>query len=144
MKVTEENAMPPGLTKTLTQMGLRPDPGALERAMELIGGSWGELSRLRSDAHLNMDVSEADGDELRSVLSLWLAESSGVLIVAWPTDRVATEMPVSSLLDSIDDLWYPAMDDLVVLEVSSMGERLVLVLDHEERLTCTRLATHTN
>ncbi|MFF5502827.1 hypothetical protein [Streptomyces roseolus] len=136
--------MPPGLTEKLAAMGLRPDPSTLERVIDLIGGSWCELPRLRSNAHLHMDVSEADDDELRSALSLLLAESSGLLNVAWPTDRVAAEMTVSSLLDSIDDLWYPAMDDLVVLEVSSADDRLMIVLDHEERLTCTRLAAHTN
>ncbi|WP_189944748.1 hypothetical protein [Streptomyces roseolus] len=57
---------------------------------------------------------------------------------------MAAEMTVSSLLDSIDDLWYTAMDDLVVLEVGSADERLMIVLDHEERLACTRLAAHTN
>jgi len=136
--------MPPGLTKQLTEMGLRSDPLALERVMELIGGSWGELPRLRGDAHLRIDMSEADSDELRSVLTLWLAESSGCLIAAWPNDRVAAEMTVTALLDSIDDLWYPAMDDLIVLEVSATDERLMIVLDHEERLTCTRLTTPTN
>lgn len=132
--------MPPGLTEQLTAMGLRPDPLALERVMELIGGSWGELPRLLSAAHLRVEVSEADTDELRSVLSLWLAESSGRVITAWPSDRVAVEMTVASLLDSIDDLWYPAMDDLVVVEVDTTDTRLMIVLDHEERLTCTRLA----
>ncbi|MYS06902.1 hypothetical protein GTW71_10750 [Streptomyces sp. SID6041] len=59
------------------------------------------------------------------------------MLVAWPADRVAARIRVALLLRSIDGLWYPAMDDLVVL--TDEPERTVVVLDHEEQLTCTRI-----
>jgi hypothetical protein len=40
---------------------------------------------------------------------------------------------------NFDDLWFPAMDDVVVL-LDSGGALHVLVLDHEERITFSRVA----
>ncbi|MFD5104796.1 hypothetical protein [Streptomyces cinereoruber] len=64
--------------------------------------------------------------------------STGVVKTAWPADGIATRMTAERLLSSLDDLWYPAMDVLVVLHEDANGTS-VLVLDHEERLTVVRM-----
>ncbi|MFD8012311.1 hypothetical protein [Streptomyces sp. NPDC058955] len=133
--------MPPGLSSTLSALGLRPDAQALARVVEVIGGSWSRLPLLRGDARYDVDVSEdTDSEALRALLAPWLADDGPSVFVAWPADRVAVEMRASALLATLDDLWYPSMDELIVVATAASGEFLVLVLDHEERLTCTRLA----
>ncbi|WP_030206479.1 hypothetical protein [Streptomyces bikiniensis] len=130
--------MPPRLRATLTALGTPPDPAALEEVVRAIGGSWAELDRLRRTASTPVDVSGTTEAGLRSHLASQLPCSTGVVKTAWPADGIATRMTAERLVSSIDDLWYPATDDLVVLHEGADGTS-VLVLDHEERLTVVRM-----
>ncbi|MFE6455889.1 hypothetical protein ACFVP0_00260 [Streptomyces cinereoruber] len=130
--------MPPRLRATLTALGAPPDPAALEEIVRAFGGSWAELDRLRRTAGTPVDVSGATEAELRAHLTYQLPCSTGVVKTAWPADGIATRMTAERLISSIDDLWYPATDDLVVLHEDADGTS-VLVLDHEERLTVVRM-----
>ncbi|MFC7973697.1 MULTISPECIES: hypothetical protein [Streptomyces] len=130
--------MPPRLRATLTALGAPPDPTALEEIVRAVGGSWAELDRLRRTAGRPVDVSGTTEAELRAYLSSQLPYSTGVVKTAWPADGITTRMTAERLLSSLDDLWYPAMDDLVVLHEDANGTS-VLVLDHEERLTVVRM-----
>ncbi|MFH8625742.1 hypothetical protein ACH4A8_28300 [Streptomyces vietnamensis] len=131
--------MPPKLHATLGALGVVPDPAVLARVLLLLGGDWGELPRIRRDARFDVDVSEAGEDALRGVLASWVSPSEGSLLVAWPADRVGVAMAAAQLAGAIGELWYPAVDDLVVVQERRSGQCLVVVLDHEERLTCTWL-----
>ncbi|MFC7928631.1 hypothetical protein [Streptomyces cinereoruber] len=130
--------MPPRLRATLTALGTPPDPAALEEVVRAIGGSWAELDRLRRTASTPVDVSGTTEAGLRSHLTSQLPCSTGAVKTAWPADGIATRMTTERLVSSIDDLRYPATDDLVVLHEGADGTS-VLVLDHEERLTVVRM-----
>jgi len=130
--------MPPGLNSTLTAMGVDADSALLDSVIDMIGGSWAELIHLRQRSGTATDVSEMTDDELRACLAIRLRDPAADVVVAWPADRVAARMSGTQLLMAIDSLWYPAMDDLVVLRNDASGTTL-LVLDHEERLTATQL-----
>lgn len=89
------------------------------------------------NAEERTDLSEAAVSELRTAVEARLQGAAESVLAAWPADRVAARIRVALLLQSIDDLWYPAMDDLVVL--TDEPEPTVVVLDHEEQLTSTRI-----
>ncbi|MGW9447930.1 hypothetical protein [Streptomyces sp. NPDC055632] len=129
--------MPPRLRATLTSLGTPPDPTALDEIVRAVGGSWAELDRLRRTAGTPVDVSGMTEAELRARLAAQLPNGGGVVKTAWPADGIAARMTAARLITSIDDLWYPATDDLVVLHEGADGTS-VLVLDHEERLTGIR------
>ncbi|MFI8910920.1 hypothetical protein ACIGW4_04780 [Streptomyces sp. NPDC053513] len=119
-------------------MGAEHDPELLEEALRVMGGSWAELPRVRRSAEAATDVSEMTESALQVCLAEALGDLPSTLIAVWPADRVAAGLTSEELITAIDDLWYPSMDDLVV--ISTAGDHTtVLVLDHEEQLTVTRL-----
>ncbi|MFI9746713.1 hypothetical protein [Streptomyces sp. NPDC052494] len=130
--------MPPKLTSTLAALGAENDPDLLVEAMRVIGGSWSELPQVRRSAETTTDVSDMTASALQTCLAAALDDFRSTVVAAWPADRVAARVSAEKLITAIDDLWYPAMDDLVV--ISAAGDHTtVLVLDHEEQLTITRL-----
>ncbi|MGW0028320.1 hypothetical protein ACWDXD_00550 [Streptomyces sp. NPDC003314] len=130
--------MPPRLRATLTSLGTPPDSTALAEVVRAVGGSWAELDRLRRTAGTPVDVSGLTETELRACLASQLPSRDGVVKTAWPADGIATRMTAARLITSVDALWYPSTDDLVVLREETDGTS-VLVLDHEERLTVIRM-----
>ncbi|MFF3839516.1 hypothetical protein [Streptomyces sp. NPDC001930] len=130
--------MPPGLAMTLAALGAEGGPEMFDEFLGTIGGSLSELVRMRHDAEERIDLSEATVPELRAALEDRLQGADETVLVAWPADRVASGLHVAQLLQSIDDLWYPAMDDLVVVFTDESAVTVV-ILDHEEQLTRTRI-----
>lgn len=134
--------MPPGLTETLAALAVEPTHDVYQSVMDEIGGSCERLSRTRRQAFVQVDASEFDVASLRS----WLTDLAGIsadaiVRVAWTADRVGVEMRFGDFADRVDDLWYPAMDDVVA--VLDRGRHLdVLLIDHEERITLTRTHAH--
>ncbi|TXS16647.1 hypothetical protein EAO70_15005 [Streptomyces sp. adm13(2018)] len=129
--------MPPKLASTIEALGAESRPEMFDEFVRAIGGSLSDLVGIRHNAEGRTDLSEATVSELRTAVEALLQGAGESVLVAWPADRVAARIRVALLLESIDDLWYPAMDDLVVL--TDEPEPTVVVLDHEEQLTCTRI-----
>ncbi|MFG3493150.1 hypothetical protein [Streptomyces sp. NPDC047972] len=129
--------MPPKLASTLEALGAESSPEMFDEFVRAIGGSLSDLVRIRHNAEKRTDLSEATVPELRAAVEARLQGAGESVLAVWPADRVAARIHVALLLQSIDDLWYPAMDDLVV--IADEPEPTVVVLDHEEQLTCTRL-----
>ncbi|MEV4936544.1 hypothetical protein [Streptomyces zaomyceticus] len=129
--------MPPKLIGTLEALGGESTPEMFDEFVRAIGGSLSDLVRLRRDAEERIDLSHATVPELRAAVEGHLQEAGESVLAAWPSDRVAARIRVTLLLQSLDDLWCPAMDDLVV--ITDRPELTVVVLDHEEQLTCTRI-----
>ncbi|MFD3991910.1 hypothetical protein [Streptomyces sp. NPDC058583] len=130
--------MPPKLASTLEALGAESSPEMFDEFVRSIGGSLSDLVRIRHDAEGQTDLSEATVPELRAALEVRLQGAGETVLAAWPADRVAARLHVALLLQSIDDLWYPAMDDLVVV-FTDESEVTVVILDHEEQLTRTRI-----
>ncbi|WP_369193420.1 hypothetical protein [Streptomyces djakartensis] len=80
-----------------------------------------------------MDFSELSVDELRDALNQVHEEVSPEVIALWPADQAAARVRYTDLVNHIDDLYYPGMDDLLVF-AERRGVQLVILLDHEERL----------
>lgn len=60
------------------------------------------------------------------------------LHVAWVADRIGALMSFEKFATNIDDLWFPAMDDIVCV-LRSDSNLTVLVLDHEELITLSSM-----
>ncbi|WP_329576066.1 hypothetical protein [Streptomyces sp. NBC_01361] len=131
--------MPPRLTATLESIGAAPDLGAYEELLALLGGTLAPLAGVLRQTSGVVDVSEMTLPETCALLRAELGDVEGQVLAAWPGDGVAVRLAPERLLEHFDDLWYPAMDDLVLVGATGEGRKLV-VLDHEERLASTPLS----
>ncbi|WMX46169.1 hypothetical protein RGF97_16810 [Streptomyces roseicoloratus] len=77
-------------------------------------------------------------EEVGACLAAHLHDLQAGVLAAWPADQVAARVTGAQLISAIGDLWYPAMDDLVIIDLQE-GSISVLVLDHEERFMAARL-----
>jgi hypothetical protein len=121
--------MPPHLNETLLSMGSQVSPAAFP---DLLLTALAELPR---QAGSSLDVSLTTA-ELRHALLSHLPDTGQEVLVAWPADRTAAWLPYRAVLERIDDLWYPSMDDLVIID-GREHRPWVLLLDHEEQLFFT-------
>jgi hypothetical protein len=126
--------MPPRLGAVLAELGVGASPGEFAALESLLGGSWSGLSDVRGDAAASVDAADLTSGEVTEWLS-GLPVGPGVeLHVAWVADRIGAQMSLETFAANIGDLWFPAMDDVVCV-LHSGGNRMVLVLDHEELIT---------
>jgi hypothetical protein len=95
-----------------------------------LGGSFEILAESRVNAS-EVDVSRLTEAEVRSWLGALPVASEQPVLVAWPANRVGAEMPFSVVISNFDDLWYPSMDDVVLL----WPDGALLIMDHEERFS---------
>ncbi len=125
--------MPPGLTNTLTSICSPVTQEMFHAVMDTVGGSLVELERAIRTNGSCVDVSDSSAEELRSIMSRAFQDAEKEVTALWAADHVAVRATYRVLLRHIDDLYYPGMDDLLIIE-ESRGVRCVLFLDHEERL----------
>lgn len=129
--------MPPRLREMLASLEVEPSHGVYQSVMDEIGGSFERLGSIRRQPSLHMDASGLDSATLRRWLTDLPVNADATVRVAWVADRVGVEMRFGDFVTRVDDLWYPAMDDVVA--ALDGGQSLdVLVIDHEEHVTFTR------
>ncbi|WP_370948816.1 hypothetical protein AB5J62_15010 [Amycolatopsis sp. cg5] len=126
--------MPPRLTSTLSSLGVEADRDTLAAVQAELGGSFAALTEIRSQCTAELDAGELEPAELTDWLLAQIPESA--VRVAWVADGVGATMSFTRFAENVDDLWYPAIDDIVIVD----DTHAVLVLDHEERFTFTRRA----
>ncbi|WP_317443219.1 hypothetical protein [Streptomyces collinus] len=114
-------------------MGAEPDAGTFGEFLCFLGGSLENLAEMTQRAESSLDVVSLGAEELKQAFRVSLEDAGQDVIVAWPADGVAARVAYRDILERIDDLWYPSMDDLVLID-DCVGARRVLILDHEERL----------
>jgi hypothetical protein len=100
----------------------------------LLGGSFSGLATIRRKPIAKIYAVDLTGQEIRDWLSGLPIEQHAELHVAWIADRLGARMTFETLTANIDDLWFPAMDDVVSV-LASGSNLIVLVLDHEELFT---------
>lgn len=122
--------MPPNLTGLLDQLGCPRSPDLFSHAVNMLGGSFDILANIRQNATASIDVSDLVGDEVRPWLSGLYPSVNFPVLVAWVADRIAAKMPFSTFVDRFDDLWYPSLDDVIVI----WSDGGVLLIEHSERL----------
>jgi len=81
-----------------------------------------------------IDAVDLTSQEVRDWLSELPIGKRAELHVAWIADRLGARMSFETFTANVDDLWFPAMDDVVSV-LHSGSDLMVLVLDHEELIT---------
>jgi hypothetical protein len=100
----------------------------------LLGGALLRIAGIRWNLVAELNAASLTCREVRDWLSELPVGQHAELRVAWIADRIGARMSFGTFAAHIDDLWFPAMDDIVA--VSHSGSYLmVLVLDHEELIT---------
>lgn len=123
----------------LASLAVEPNRYECEAVENQLSGSFAGLAAIRRDSISEIDASELVPSEIREWLGGLPIDRDADIQVAWITDRLGARMSFSTFTDNVDDLWFPAMDDVVVV-VNTGGATDILVLDHEERFTFTRLS----
>lgn len=123
--------MPPRLMGLLENLGCRASSELHAHALDLLGGSFDAVRQLQRDSSSLVDVSDLDEDDVRQWLFALPVDVSSLVLVMWPAERIAAEVPFSVLVDRYDDLWYPSIDDVVVVWPGGG----LLLMDHEERFS---------
>jgi hypothetical protein len=126
--------MPPRLSAVLATLQVEASAGEFAAVESLVGGSFSGLSEVGRNPAARIDVGDLTFGEVRDWLSGLPIGQDAELRVAWIADRLGARMSFETFAANIDGLWFPAMDDIVCV-LHSDGNRMVLVLDHEELIT---------
>jgi hypothetical protein len=126
--------MPPKLTAVLAALAVEASPGEFTTVESLLGGSFSGLAEIRRDPVAKINTADLTYQEVRDWLSELPIGQHVELHVAWIADRLGARMSFETFADNVDDLWFPAMDDIVSV-LHSGSQLMVLVLDHEELIT---------
>lgn len=130
--------MPPKLTAVLAALAVEASPGEFAAVESLLGGSFSGLAEIRRDPVAKVNAIDLTSQEVRDWLSQLPIEQYAELHVAWIADRLGARMSFETFTANVDDLWFPAMDDIISV-LRSGGQLMVLVLDHEEFITLSRV-----
>lgn len=126
--------MPPKLTAVLAALAVEASPGEFAAVESLLGGSLSGLAEIRRDPVAKINAADLTYQEVRDWLSELPIGQHAELHVAWIADRLGARMSFETFTANVDDLWFPAMDDIVSV-LHSGSQLMVLVLDHEELIT---------
>ena len=126
--------MPPELTAMLAALAAGAGPDEFAVVESLLGGSLSRLAEIRRNPVATVDAAGLTCQEVRDWLGGLPVRPDSELHVAWIAERLGGRMSFEVFTANLDDLWYPAMDDIVAV-VRSGGQVMVLVLDHEELIT---------
>jgi hypothetical protein len=126
--------MPPQLTTVLAALAIEASPDEYTAVESLLGGSFSALAQIRCGAFANLDATTLVGGEIGDWLAALPIEPHAELRAAWIAHGLGARLDLSALAANIEDLWFPATDDIVCV-LDRGGDLLVLVLDHEEHIT---------
>jgi hypothetical protein len=126
--------MPPKLTTVLAALAVEASPAEFAAVESLLGGSFSGLAEIRRNPIAKIDAIDLTSQEISDWLSRLPIGQHAELNVAWIADRLGARMSFEMFANNIDDLWFPAMDDIVSV-LRSGSNLMVLVLDHEELIT---------
>jgi hypothetical protein len=126
--------MPPKLGAVLAALAIEASPGEFAAVESLLGGSFSGLAAIRRNPVAKIDAVDLTSQEVRDWLSGLPIGEHAELHVAWIADQLGARMSFETFAANVDDLWFPAMDDIVSV-LHSDSSLMVLVLDHEELIT---------
>ena len=126
--------MPPKLGAVLAALAIEASPGEFAAVESLLGGSFSGLAEIRRNPVAKIDAVDLTSQDVRDWLSGLPIGEHAELHVAWIADRLGARMSFETFAANVDDLWFPAMDDIVSV-LQSDSSLMVLVLDHEELIT---------
>jgi hypothetical protein len=126
--------MPPRLSAVLAALAVEASPGEFTVVESFLGGSFSGLAEIRRNPVAKIDAVDLTREEIRDWLSGLPIGQHAELHIAWIADRLGARMSFETFAANVDDLWFPAMDDIVSV-LRSDSNLMVLVLDHEELIT---------
>lgn len=126
--------MPPKLTAVLATLSVEASSGEFAAVESSLGGSFSRLAEIRRNPVAKINAVDLNSQEIRDWLSELPIGKHAELHVAWIADRLGARMSFETFTANVDDLWFPAMDDVVSV-LHSGNDLMVLVLDHEELIT---------
>jgi len=126
--------MPPKLTAVLAALAIEASPDEFAAVESFLGGSFSGLAEIRRNPVAKLDAVDLTSQEISDWLSGLPIGKHAELHVAWIADRLGARMSFEAFAANIDDLWFPAMDDVISV-LHSGSNLMVLVLDHEELIT---------
>jgi hypothetical protein len=129
-----EGHMPPKLTAVLAGLGVEANAAEFAAVESLLGGSFSGLAEIRRVAVAKINTTDLTSQEVRDWLSELPIGQHAELHVAWIAERLGARMNLETLMANVDDLWFPAIDDIVAV-LHSGSQLMVLILDHEELIT---------
>lgn len=131
--------MPPKLTAVLAALAVEASPGEFATVVDLLGGSLSGLAGIRRNPVAKVDAVDLTFQDVRDWLSALPIGQNAELHVAWIADRMGARMSFETFAANVDDLWFPAMDDIVAV-LHSDSQLMALVLDHEEIITLSSVS----
>lgn len=131
--------MPPGLTAVLAALEVEASPEEFTTVVSLLGGSLSGLAEIRRNPVAKINAVDLTFQDVRDWLSALPIRQDAELHVAWIADRLGARMSVETFAANVDDLWFPAMDDIVSV-LDSGSQLVILVLDHEELITLSSVS----
>ena len=129
--------MPPQLSAVLAALAAGAGPGEFAAVESLLGGSLSRLAEIRRNPAARAGAAGLTCQEVRDWLRGLPAGPGAELHVAWIAERLGARMSFEVFTANLDDLWYPAMDDIVAV-LRPGGQVMVLVPGHEELITLSR------
>jgi hypothetical protein len=105
--------MPPQLSAMLSALGVPASPGEFAAVEDLLGGSFSRLPEIRRHPVAQVDAADMTPQEVRDWLAGLPFGQQTELRVAWVADRLGASMSFGTFTANVDDLWFPAMDDVV-------------------------------
>lgn len=126
--------MPPKLTAVLAGLAVEANPAEFAVVESLLGGSFSGLAEIRRVTVAKINTTDLTSQEVRDWLSELPIGQHAELHVAWVADQLGARMNFETFVANVDDLWFPAMDDIVAV-LHSGSQLMILVLDHEELIT---------
>jgi hypothetical protein len=126
--------MPPKLIAVLADLAIEASSGEFAAVADLLGGSFSGLAEIRRNPVAKVDAVDLTFQDVKDWLSALPIGQDAELHVAWIADRLGARMSFETFAANADDLWFPAMDDIVAVLYSG-SQLMALVLDHEEIIT---------
>ena len=127
----------------LAALAVEASPSEFAAVESLLGGSFSGLAQMRRNPVAKINAVDLTGQEIRDWLSELPIGPHAELHVAWIADRLGAQMSFETFATNIDDLWFPAMDDIVSV-LHSDSHLMALVLDHEELITLSSVNSIVN
>jgi hypothetical protein len=131
--------MPPRLTAVLAALAVAASPGEFAVVEGFLGGSLSGLAGIRRNLVAELDATDLTSQQAGDWLCALPIGPDAKLHVAWIADRIGAPMSFETFTANVGDLWFPATDDVVCV-LPSGSSIMVLVLDHEEIITLSRVS----
>ena len=131
--------MPPKLGAVLAALSVEASADEFANVEAFLGGSFSGLAEIRRNPVAKIDAVDLTLEDVKDWISGLPIGQHTELHIAWIADHIGARMSFETFAANVDDLWFPAMDDIVAV-LHSEANLMALVLDHEELITLSSVS----